>query len=124
MPAKINISKEVQAAIDANNSVIRDMNLYVHSAFLKVLPRDVQPTKVSSTTRRNNDGYLVVELSYTVDNVPAHGTWYFAFMFRPTRVKVPAGAVMITRQTDTFDTKTCQFNQAAIDEAVKELAAI
>ena len=124
MSAKINISKEVQAALDANNHVIRDMNLYVQNAFLKVLPEGVNADRINSTSRCDRDGYLIVELGYTVENVPAHGTWYFAFIFRPTRVNVPAGTIMVTRRTDTFDTRSCQFQQEALDGIVKELAAI
>lgn len=124
MPAKINISKEVQAAFDANSHVIRDMNLYAQSAFLKALPEGVNADKIHSSSRYDSDGNLIVELGYTVENVPAHGTWYFNFMFRPTRVNVPAGAIMVTRQTDKFDTRSCQFQQEALDSVVKELAAL
>lgn len=124
MPAKINISKEVQAALDANNHVIRDMNLYAQNAFLKALPEGVNADKIHSSSRYDRDGNLIVELGYTVENVPAHGTWYFTFFFRPTRVNVPAGTIMVNRRTDTFDTRHCQFQQEALDSIVKELAAI
>lgn len=125
MPAIINITKELQAAFDANKHAIRDMGLYARSALRKVIPQGcdtaIEPFRHSS--KLDNEGYLTVEHSYILKNIPAHGTWYFTFMFRNDRVGRVFGTVMVTKTTDQgIYTKSCKFNQEEIDKIVAELA--
>lgn len=125
MPAKINITKELTAAFDANKHAIRDMGLYARSALLKVIPQgsdfDVETFRHSS--KLDNDGYLNIELAYILSNIPAHGTWYFTFMFRNNRVGNVVGSVLVTKTTDEgIFTKSCKFKQEEIDKIVAELA--
>ena len=71
----------------------------------------------------NNDGYLSVDLGYVLHNIPAHGTWYFTFMFKTDRVGNVVGSVMVTKNTeDGIYTKSCKFKQEEIDKIVAELA--
>ncbi len=125
MPAKINITKELQAAFDANKHAIRDMALYARSALLKVIPKgcsfDVET--IRTNVALNSDGYLNIELAYILSNIPAHGTWYFTFMFRHDRVGNVVGSVMVTKTTDEgIYTKSCKFKQEEIDKIVAALA--
>lgn len=125
MPAKINITKELTAAFDANKHSIRDMGLYARSALIKVIPQgsdfDVETFRHSS--KLDNDGYLAIELAYILSNIPAHGTWYFTFMFRNDRVDNVVGSVMVTKTTEEgIYTKSCKFKQEEIDKIVAELA--
>ena len=125
MPAKINITKELLAAFDANKHAIRDMGLYARSALNKVIPQgcsfDVET--VRNSVSLNSDGYLSVDLGYVLYNIPAHGTWYFTFMFRTDRVGNVVGSVMVTKNTeDGIYTKSCKFKQEEIDKIVVELA--
>lgn len=125
MPAIINITKELQAAFDANKHAIRDMGLYARSALLKVIPQgcDSAVETFRHSSKLDNEGYLVIEHSYILRNIPAHGTWYFTFMFRNDRVGRVFGSVMVTRTTDQgIYTKSCQFKQEEIDKIVAELA--
>ena len=125
MPAKINITKELLAAFDANKHAIRDMGLYARSALNKVIPQgcsfDVET--VRNSVSLNSDGYISVDLGYVLYNIPAHGTWYFTFMFRTDRVGNVVGSVMVTKNTeDGIYTKSCKFKQEEIDKIVVELA--
>lgn len=125
MPAKINITKELTAAFDANRNAIRDMGLYARSALIKVIPQgcDFDAETVRHSSKLDNDGYLAIELGYVLSNIPAHGTWYFTFMFRNDRVGRVVGTVMVTKNTDTgIYTKSCTFKQEEIDKIVAELA--
>lgn len=125
MPAKINITKELTAAFDANKHAIRDMGLYAHSALIKVIPQgcDSAVETFRHSSSLNNEGYLVIEHSYILRNIPAHGTWYFTFMFRTDRVGNVVGTVMVTKTTDQgIYTKSCKFNQEEIDKIVAALA--
>ena len=125
MPAKINITKELTAAFDANKHAIRDMGLYARSALLKVIPQgsDFDAETVRHSSKLDNDGYLSIELAYILSNIPAHGTWYFTFMFRNDRVGNVVGSVMVTKTTaEGIFTKSCKFNQEEIDKIVAELA--
>ena len=112
MPAKINITKELLAAFDANKHAIRDMALYARSALNKVIPQgcsfDVET--VRNSVSLNSDGYLSVDLGYVLYNIPAHGTWYFTFMFRTDRVGNVVGSVMVTKNTDDGIYTTLFFN--------------
>ena len=125
MPAKINITKELLATFDANKHAIRDMALYARSALIKVIPKgcsfDVETIRTNAAL--NSDGYLSIDLGYILHNIPAHGTWYFTFMFRTDRVGNVVGSVMVTKNTDDgIYTKSCKFNQEEIDKIVVELA--
>ena len=125
MPAKINITKELKAAFDANKHAIRDMGLYANSALIKVVPQgcDFAIVPFRTDAKFDNDGYLAIELSYVLNNIPAHGTWYFVFMFRKDRVGRVVGTVMVTKTTDTgIYTKSCTFKQEEIDKIVALLA--
>ena len=125
MPAKINITKELQAAFDANKHAIRDMGLYARSALNKVIPQgcSFDAETVRNSVALNSDGYLSVDLGYVLYNIPAHGTWYFTFMFRTDRVGNVVGSVMVTKTTeDGIYTKSCKFKQEEIDKIVAELA--
>lgn len=125
MPAKINITKELTAAFDANKHAINDMGLYARSALLKVIPQgcDFDVETVRHSSKLDNDGYLAIELAYILSNIPAHGTWYFTFMFRNDRVGRVVGTVMVTKTTDQgIYTKSCTFKQEEIDKIVAEIA--
>lgn len=125
MPAKINITKELTAAFDANKHAIRDMGLYARSALIKVIPQgsDFDVETVRHSSKLDNDGYLAIELAYILSNIPAHGTWYFTFMFRNDRGGRVVGTVMVTKTTEEgIYTKSCKFKQEEIDKIVAELA--
>lgn len=125
MPAKINITKELTAAFDANKHAIRDMGLYAYSALIKVVPQgcDCVIKTFRTSSKLDNDGYLAIELAYILSNIPAHGTWYFTFMFRNDRGGRVVGTVMVTKTTEEgIYTKSCKFKQEEIDKIVAELA--
>lgn len=119
MPAKINVTKEIQQAFNMNHRAITDMGLYASSALMKVCPEGVTAQRVIARTTMHNEGHFVIELGYTLDNIPAHGTWYFSFMFKTSL----SGTVTVTKTTDSgIYTKSCKFNQEEIDKIVAELA--
>ena len=119
MSAKIHVTKEIQQAFNLNHRAITDMGLYASSALMKVCPECVTPKRVLARTTMHNEGHFVIELGYTLENIPAHGTWYFSFMFKTSL----SGTVTVTKTTDSgIYTKSCKFDREALDEIVKEIA--
>lgn len=123
MPAKINVTENIKKAFDATSRVIADLGLYASSSLFNVTPDGVWPRRVLAKAERNtNEGYLTVTVAYSLENIPAHGTWYFTFMFRNDRVGNVVGSVMVTKNTDDgIYTKSCKFKREEIDKIVAEL---
>ena len=122
MPAKINITKDVQRLYDAHHQVKMDLGLHASMALRNVVPNGVTvPEETMCKTEFGHDNTLTVHFEYNLVNIPAHGTWKFAFMFRSSR----CGAVMISKcNASGFNTRTCKFDIAEITEKVKELAEL
>ena len=122
MPAKINITKDIQRLYDAQHHVVADLGVYASMALLKVVPQGVAvPEKTMCQTSFSHDKTLSVQYEYNLENIPAHGTWKFTFMFRSSR----CGIVIITKcNASGFNTRSCNFNLVEIGEKVKELAEL
>lgn len=122
MPAKINLTKDVQRLYDAQHHVQSDLSVYASMALLRVLPQGVSvPEKTMCKTEFSHDKTMIVHYEYNIENVPAHGTWKFSFMFRSSR----SGAVMISKCNNFgFNTRTCPLDLVAIGEKVEELAEL
>lgn len=123
MTAKINVTKDIKKAFDATSRAIADLGLEASSALLKVTPDGVWPRRVLAKAERTcNEGLFSVTVAYSLENIPAHGTWYFNFVFNDS-ITGSGCSVTITR-TNSFGiyTKSCKFDREALDEIVKELA--
>ena len=121
MPAKINLTKDLQKFYDAHHHVVADLGLYAAMALLGVIPDGIAPEKTMCKTEFSHDKTMTVHYEYNLTNIPAHGTWKFTFMFRSSR----SGAVMISKCNDFgFNTRTCPLDLVAIGEKVKELAEL
>lgn len=122
MSAKINVTKDIQRLYDAEHHVQMDLGLYASRALLTVVPDGITvPEMTMCQTSFSHDKTLTVQYEYHLENIPAHGTWKFTFMFRSSR----AGIVIITKcNSSVFDTRSCNFDIAEIGEKVKELAEL
>lgn len=122
MPAKINITKDIQRLYDAEHHVQVDLGLYASMALLKVIPEGVDmPEKTMCKTEFSHDRTMTVQFEYHLENIPAHGTWKFTFGFRSSR----SGVVVISKCNDFgFNTRTCKFDIVEMGEKVKELAEL
>jgi hypothetical protein len=122
MPAKINVSKDIKRLYDAHNHVVADLGLYASRALLTVIPVGVDfPERSLCKTEFSHDKTMSVHYEYTLENIPAHGTWKFTFMFRSNHV----GAVLISKcNAFGFNTRSCRFDLTEMGEKVKELAEL
>ncbi|MBR6892549.1 MAG: hypothetical protein IKN15_04870 [Bacteroidaceae bacterium] len=123
MPAKINVTKDIKKAFDATSRAISDIGLYASSALFNVTPDGVFPRRVLAKAERTfNEGLLSVTVAYSLENIPAHGTWYFNFVFNNSIIG--SGCSVTVTRTNSFGiyTKSCKFDQEALDEIVKEIA--
>ena len=122
MPAKINITNDVQRFYDAHHQVRMDLGLCASMALLNVVPDGVTvPEATLCNSEFGHDEALTVHFEYNLENIPAHGTWKFAFMFRSSS----CAAVMISKcNASGFNTRTCKFDTVEIGEKVKELAEL
>ena len=122
MPAKINVTKDIQRLYDAEHHVQMDLGLYASRALLTVIPVGVDfPEMTMCQTSFSHDKTLTVQYEYNLENIPAHGTWKFTFMFRSSR----SGIVIITKcNASVFDTRSCNFDLTEMGEKVKELAEL
>jgi hypothetical protein len=122
MPAKINVSKDIKRLYDAHNHVVADLGLYASMALLAVVPKGLMvPEKSLCKTEFSHDKTMSVHFEYKLENIPAHGTWKFTFMFRSNHV----GAVLISKCNDFgFNTRSCRFDLTEMGEKTKELAEL
>lgn len=120
MPAKINVTENIKKAFDATSRVIADLGLYASSALFNVTPDGVWPRRVLAKAERNtNEGYLTVTVAYSLENIPAHGTWYFFFTLKDEH----SGSITVTRsKSSCISTLSCKFDREALNEIVKNLA--
>lgn len=122
MPAKINVTTDIQRLYDAHNHVVADFDLYASMALRNVVPAGVAvPEKSLCKTEFSHDETMNIHYEYKLENIPAHGTWKFTFMFRSSH----CGAVMISKcNASGFNTRTCKFDLVELGEKVKELAEL
>lgn len=122
MPAKINVTKDIQRLYDAHNHVVADLGLDASMALLNVVPDGVAvPVHSLCKTEFSHDNTMTVHFEYNLENIPAHGTWKFTFMFRSNHV----GAVLISKcNAFGFNTRSCRFDLTEMGEKVKELAEL
>lgn len=120
MPAKIYTAKNIKKAFDATSRAVEDLALYAFGSLVNVTPDGVYPRRVLANANRTvNEGIFSVTVAYSLENIPAHGTWYFKFVFTKNCCK---GSVTITRTTSNdIYTKSCDLSVDAIKAAVIEL---
>jgi hypothetical protein len=116
MPAKININKELEKAFNANSNAKTCMGLYAVHSLLNVVPQGCYPKLIES--KLNDDGHLHIDLTYSLINIPARGTWEFSFMF----INSHEGIVSVRRISGAIHVGSCTFNQDELDKVVKTLA--
>ena len=120
MPAKININKELEKAFNANSNAKACMGLYAVHSLLNVVPQGqgITPQLIKASSSLKDDGCLVINLEYTLVNIPARGTWEFSFMF----INSHEGIAIVRRLSGTIHVGSCKFNQDELDKLVKTLA--
>lgn len=120
MQAKINITKDIQNALKSTSNVVEDIGFETSMALIKCIPEGVCPRRFIANVERNfNEGYLTVTVAYALENIPAHGKWYFNFMLKDEKT----GSITVTRSTSSgIYTKSCKFDIESLDEIVKTLA--
>lgn len=116
MPAKININKELEKAFNANSNAKTCMGLYAVHSLLNVVPQGCYPKLIESKLKDN--GHLHIDLTYSLINIPARGTWEFSFMF----INSHDGVVSVRRISGAVHVGSCKFNQDELDKLVKTLA--
>lgn len=121
MTANINLTKDIQNAFKSTSNVVADLGLEASMALIKCIPKgSCPPRKVLAKAECNfNEGLLTVTVAYSIDNIPAYGTWYFNFML----IDEKTGTITVTRNTSScISTKSCKFDRESLDEIVKTLA--
>lgn len=120
MSEKIYITDGIKNAFDATSSVVEELGLYASASLGHVTPKGYYPRRVFANAVRNlTEGILSVTVTYSLENIPAHGRWSFTFVFSNN---CSNGAVSITRITNNdINMKSCDFSVDAVKNAVIEL---
>lgn len=121
MPAKINITKNLFTAFQANSNAIAAIGIDANMALFNVCPdgSGIIPKRTFSRLVFKDDRTQDIELGYRLENIPAHGEWFFRFTYRTAE----DGIVYIQKTTARgIYSRTCNAVKDDIYLAVQELA--